>query len=382
MRCPRCRNEDRRYFHQDSKGFYCRKCIRFGKIYVHEALRQKPLYKPKIQTQMHLDYELTSVQQDAIAKVELLYEHHNKVLVYAACGAGKTEITLAQIQQHLAAGKKVGYAIARRQVVIEIAKRLSEAFPNIHVVKVCGGYTNIVDGDLIVCTTHQLYRYHKCFDLLILDEMDAFPFANNDVLQQLAYNACCGKLLLLSATPESSHFQEVKDGYMGQVSVFERPHKQPLVVPKVYRLPFAMQMVVSLLLVLFKKGKWIIFMPKITQVERMEKLCKHICRCRSISSKTKQKDELMEAFNRGDFNLVFATTILERGITIKGVNVAIVSGEHKVYTKASLIQMVGRVGRKFDAPTGLAYIFCKEQTKEIVACQKEIIMMNRKAKIV
>lgn len=380
MKCPRCKNESKLYFYEDAKGIYCRKCIRFGKVYVNQHIVSPQVFKPKIQTKIHLDYELSDVQKDAIQKVELLYEHHNKVLVYAACGAGKTEITLQQIQQHLKDGKKVGYAIARRQVVIELAERLAQAFPGVNVIKVCGGYTNVIDGDLIVCTTHQLYRYHKCFDLLVLDEIDAFPFANNEVLQQLAINACCGKMLLLSATPEAQHFQEVEDGYMGQVSIFERPHKHPLVKPKIFRLPSILQYVLCFLCVMRHKGKWIIFLPKISQVELLEKLCRRFIRCRSISSKTADKDELMAQFNKGEFQIVFATTILERGITIKGVHVAILHGEHVVYTKASLIQMIGRVGRKFDAPAGYAYIFCKRKTKEIEACKKEIIMMNKKAK--
>ena len=37
---------------------------------------------------------------------------------------------------------------------------------------VCGGHTEVTDGDLIICTTHQLYRYYRAFDLLILDEPD------------------------------------------------------------------------------------------------------------------------------------------------------------------------------------------------------------------
>ena len=85
---------------------------------------------------------------------------------------GKTEICFESICGYLAQGKKVGFAISRRQVVLEIANRLRRAFPELSVCEVAQGYTQVTDADLIVCTTHQLYRYPYAFDLLILDERE------------------------------------------------------------------------------------------------------------------------------------------------------------------------------------------------------------------
>lgn len=96
-------------------------------------------------------------------------------IYYVPAGAGKTEITLESICWALSLGKKVGFAISRRQVVVEIAGRLKKNFPELSVIAVCEGFTEITDADLIVCTTHQLYRYAGCFDLLILDELEPFP---------------------------------------------------------------------------------------------------------------------------------------------------------------------------------------------------------------
>ena len=109
---------------------------------------------------------------------------------------GKTEICFESICGYLAQGKKVGFAISRRQVVLEIANRLRIAFPELRVCEVAQGYTQVTDADLIVCTTHQLYRYPYAFDLLILDELDAFPFVGNEVLQAIANQACIGQKLM------------------------------------------------------------------------------------------------------------------------------------------------------------------------------------------
>lgn len=41
MQCPRCGNTDSAWFYQGSRGFYCRRCIRFGRIMLEEE--QEPV---------------------------------------------------------------------------------------------------------------------------------------------------------------------------------------------------------------------------------------------------------------------------------------------------------------------------------------------------
>ena len=116
------------------------------------------------------------------------------------------------ISESLRTGRKICFAIARRQVVLELAQRLSEIFPSADIVPVCQGHTDQLTADLIVCTTHQLYRYSGSFDILILDEPDAFPYRGNPVLHGLAESACNGHTIFLTATPDDVLKQRVKDG--------------------------------------------------------------------------------------------------------------------------------------------------------------------------
>lgn len=56
----------------------------------------------------------------------------------------------------------------------------------------------------MICTTHQLYRFYRAFALLVVDEVDAFPFVGD---QGLAYAVATalqrnGQLIYLSATPD------------------------------------------------------------------------------------------------------------------------------------------------------------------------------------
>ncbi|MGL6299343.1 hypothetical protein ACR31S_01210 [Streptococcus iniae] len=42
---------------------------------------------------------------------------------------------------------------------------------------------------IIIATTHQLLKFYRAFDLIIIDEVDAFPFVNNKMLNQALENA-------------------------------------------------------------------------------------------------------------------------------------------------------------------------------------------------
>ncbi len=169
MQCPRCLNTDRDYFYRGSRGWYCRRCIPFGRAMLEED--QEPVTLSAIQKgseEYTLRYPLTPAQK-AVSRqcAELIKE--KDVLLHCVCGAGKTELVTESIALMLKEGKKVCFAIPRRQVVLELQERLAGYFPQAEVTAVCGGHTEKTDGDLIVATTHQLYRYYRAFDLLILD---------------------------------------------------------------------------------------------------------------------------------------------------------------------------------------------------------------------
>ncbi|MFQ8581780.1 MAG: DEAD/DEAH box helicase [Holdemania massiliensis] len=141
MRCPRCFNEDPSWFYLGSKGWYCRRCIGFSRMLVCEATElPEPEPKEPLDPHLRLDYPLTPAQQQISDQLCELSETQD-VLVDAVCGAGKTEIVMACLQRRLQRGQQVAVAVARRQVVLELAKRLAAAFPDLSVIPVCQGYT-------------------------------------------------------------------------------------------------------------------------------------------------------------------------------------------------------------------------------------------------
>ena len=170
MQCPRCLNTNKEYFYKGSRGWYCRRCISFGRVMLEEE--NEPVSLSSISEgseEYALQYPLTEKQAEIAVKCAQLIDRMD-VLLHCVCGAGKTELVVYSIAKMLKAGKKVCFAIPRRQVVLELRERLAQYFPHAKVIAVCGGHTSETDGDLIICTTHQLYRYYQAFDLLILDE--------------------------------------------------------------------------------------------------------------------------------------------------------------------------------------------------------------------
>ena len=125
----------------------------------------------------------------------------------------------------------VGFAIPRKEVVIEIYNRLKNDYPSIDIKCVYGGHNIDINGQLIVLTTHQLFRYKKYFDLLILDEADAFPYYDNELLNIFLKDAIKGPIIYLSATIKDAYKKECNN----VVYVNRRYHNVDLPVPKFIR---------------------------------------------------------------------------------------------------------------------------------------------------
>lgn len=380
MQCLRCGNQDFLYFYKDKGIWYCRKCIGFGRVDIGELPKIQKYNKRQIKTTFSLKYPLTKQQKKVSAQIMNHITHHHNVLVYAACGAGKTELVMEAISTYLNVGKKVGFAISRRQVVLEIQERMQIAFSNIKVIAVCEGYTDVTDGDLIICTMHQLYRYHHTFDLLIMDEVDAFPYRDNEVLEHIAMHACVGEKIFLTATPDESMKKDCEEGRLQKVELFQRPHGYPLIVPEVKQGIKVVQYA-YLLKFLFqqrtRKIQTLVFVPTIQLANQLTMWLKFIFKCTSFTSKTKDKEKVIKDFHEKKYEFLISTTILERGITIKGIYIVILQADHIVFNQASLIQMIGRVGRNIEMPTGKGLFLCTKKTADITNCIEALHMMNR-----
>ena len=374
MECPRCGNKDPTYFYRGSKGYYCRKCIKFKRALIDEDIEPFDYHTNVESDEYNFNFKLTDDQIRASKQCKE-FVSYGDVLLCCVCGAGKTEIVVESISSFLSRGLKVAYAISRKEVVVELTYRFQKIFNKAKVVGVYGGHHDDIIGDLIVCTTHQLYRYHKTFDLLIIDEVDAFPLKGNETLMNISLNSAKGNIIFSTATIDSNLQNILKTRKYKTVSLFTRPSKKPLIVPKVIYSPRFLCIVYLYKILHSMANQCIIFVPNKKMCKNFGTLFKKFYSCTYVYSDLDDRNTNIKDFKDKKYKYIFATTVLERGVTIKDVNVIILNFD-RIFDKSSIIQMLGRVGRNYLNPYGDAYIFTNHYDKNIISSIKYLKEAN------
>ena len=80
-------------------------------------------------------------------------------------------------------------------------------------------------------------------------------------------------------------------------------------------------------------------------------------------------------FRKNKYQFIIATTVLERGITIPKINVIILDF-NKIFDMASIIQMLGRVGRDYYDNKGDAYILTNVYSNKLKDVNKYLSLAN------
>lgn len=375
MICQRCLNEDPSYFYKGSKGLYCRKCVQFKRILLQDELNPKEYEVDKYSSYYSFNYDLTPYQKNTSKEILKNLNINKDVLLHCVCGAGKTELVVESISAYLKQSKKVCYAISRKEVVVELELRFKEIFKEARVVGLYGGHTSKQTGDLIVCTTHQLFRYYKTFDLLILDEVDAYPLSGNTTLMNIAVNSCVGNIIYSTATINDFLKEYLKKRNYEEVKLSIRPNLKPLTIPKtIYN--FNLINYLSLYFLLKKlKGQCIIFVSSKALSKKLYRFYKHFISTTYVYSDLKQRNENIAAFKQKKYKHIISTTVLERGITIKDVNVIILNDRKKAFETSAIVQMCGRVGRGLNSK-GEAYILSSSIDSNILEAVKQMKEAN------
>lgn len=188
--------------------------------------------------EMRLHFELTPAQKQAEEEVRAFVaglRGGEEGLLWAVCGAGKTEVTFRAVAEMLQQGKRVLFAIPRRDVVIELEPRLRRAFPAARVLGLYGGSRGkFGSADIYLATTHQAMRFYQAFDLVILDEADAYPYPESRMLHFAVQRARRprGKILYLTATPSPELYERARQGKIFLSRIPARHHGFPLPEPE------------------------------------------------------------------------------------------------------------------------------------------------------
>ncbi|MGR5963385.1 DEAD/DEAH box helicase [Bacillus cereus] len=130
-------------------------------------------------------------------------------------GLGKQRCCFTELTKRFKKGERVCIATPRTDVVLELAPRLQEVFPYIKVAALYGGSVDKEkDAVLVVATTHQLLRYYRAFHVMVVDEIDAFPYCADQMLQYAVKQAMKEKAarIYLTATPDETWKRKLKQG--------------------------------------------------------------------------------------------------------------------------------------------------------------------------
>lgn len=418
--CERCGSTgeklERTYCHTCGQGCaYCTACLGMGRSkcctpYFFIAVRDSFLPDHKV-SRLAWTGKYSADQWRAAERARCFVANPrlglSEFLIWAVCGAGKTELLFPSVAEALSAGGRVLIATPRKDVVLELAPRIQRVFPGARVIAVHGSSAEKwEESDITIATTHQVMRYYRRFLLVVLDEADAFPYHNDPVLYRALSRSVQqnGKLLYLSATPPR-YLQKRLIGKVRSsrgvplysdthVLLPGRYHGAALPVPVVLTLrglhkhvrtnravsPFIEAVRTSLT----ANRQVFVFVPRVDEVERVlvylqKWVPDHAGQMASVHAADPLREEKVLAFREKRYTVMVTTTILERGVTIPKSDVVVLGAEAPVFDEASLVQIAGRVGRSFDDTGGSVLFLQADRATAPKQAVRQIVQMNQLA---
>lgn len=343
-----------------------------------------------------LKFQLTPPQLRASQKLAAFWEEGvGEFLVWAVCGAGKTEVSFGIIAKALNEGARVLVAIPRKDVVQELLSRFEKAFPGVVVAALYGGSGNRhQDAPLTIATTHQCLRFYRNFDLIILDEGDAFPYQGSTMLHFAVRRSLKpeGKMVIMTATPDQNQIAKTRSGRLPFVTIPARPHRKPLITPELVKLNSQLPAIPGpkweppplvrqfLLDIKANRRKGLIFLPTIKLIEMVGKSLIQWAQTQGISgalvhSQVGEREKVKREFSEGRRDFLVASTVFERGITIPDLDVLVLLADYEmVFDSRTLVQIAGRAGR-LGEPARVLFA-AEKTTKAMRDSYQWIVSMN------
>lgn len=397
--CNRCLNDNQEEFVEFDCArcgkvcVYCRHCINMGRMTscTELLLWNGPMPKFPKRHDFKWNGTFTKLQQKASNELlESMKERRNHLL-HAVCGAGKTEILFPAVFHCLQKGLRICIASPRTDVVLELFPRFQQVFPNTIIHALYGDAPKQKGlAQLVIATTHQLYRFEKAFDVVIVDEADAFPYTFDETLQKAVRKAKRqgAPVALVTATPSVALLSKAKKEGWGYSFISKRYHGHPLPVPRFEPLWFYERQINKgripkklaqwTKIRIERKEPFFIFFPTVQLMQQAGPLFQQIHPdILSVHAKDPDRKEKVMKLRNEEIPGLLTTTILERGVTIRNVQVAVVGAESKIFTSSALIQISGRVGRNANYPKGDIVFFHHGISAQMDAARNEILRLNK-----
>lgn len=372
--------------------YYCPYCQNYHRVTEKTLIYHQSWQSPftKREKPLRWEGELSPYQQTISQKLCHQGFQPKTTLIWAVTGAGKTEMIYGLLNQLISEGYRIVYVAPRVDVIKELGERFRSVFPTLHIPCLYAESEDVYSLEpFTVMTLQQLVRFDHCFDVIFIDEVDAYPYTDDPLLKRFVTKALVkgGMKVYLTATLTS----ELEES-LSQMTVYNLPlryHLQPLPVP-VFKwlfqsatyLKYQWIPLVFRRLLKQRKRSVLLFFPNIQQMKRWETLLKSRylqLRIASVSSMDDHRDEKVRKMHQECYDLLLTTMILERGVTFPNIDIWIMDAHHQIYTKQALIQISGRAGRKKDYPVGNVYWLAEGWTEAMTTALQEIKSQNKEA---
>lgn len=402
----------------------CIECRSLGASTGCAALYHRPLpgEAPRPGIRISLPFPLSSRQEQLADALEKLEE---SAFVWAACGAGKTEVTLKAIAHVLRSGGRALFAVPRRDVADQLARRLQAAVQGAEVVLLSGETPErYADAPLIVATVHQALRFRGAFRLIVVDEVDAYPLSVEAWLMRGLARAAHpeGRAIAMSATPPDAT-RRLFGAALRCFTLPARHHGHPLPEPEVWvdagldgvgreapreGEPWLGRLVEHARRTCAAGRKLLIFVPYVRWSLALPQLLLErggfspwACGGRArpargdpeatglrgrrlvvtgVHAQDRERRAKVRSMEAGEIDVLVSTSLLERGVTIARLDVLVFAAHcERVYDSAALVQMAGRAGRKQEDPTGRVIFWGARETPAMREAAASIAALNRQA---
>src|SRR5699024_6954061 len=194
----------------------------------------------KIDEPLTWEGQLTEVQQYGSDHILQAVKKREDLQVWAVTGSGKTEMLFPAIAYCLSQGLRICITTPRTDVVRELHPRLEQAFQKTTIDALYGGSPKrLSNAQCLLATTHQLLKHEATFDLIIIDEVYAFPASYDDMLPFAVKRASTthASPTYFTATPRPAAASSLARKQTNTIFIPIRYPTRPLTLPTLHFTP-------------------------------------------------------------------------------------------------------------------------------------------------
>ena len=320
--------------------------------------------------QASLPFALTEAQERSLSEIlaDMRSPYHMNRLLQGDVGSGKTVVAGLAMYAAVTAGKQAALMVPTEILAEQHLQSLTSLFSNLRILLLTGSLKAaerrerldlIKSGQVdLVVGTHALIQEGVHFHdlgLVIIDEQHRFGVAQRRVLREKGQNP---DVLMMTATPIPRTLAITAFGDMGVSIIDQMPAGRKEIITRWVKHQ-QLNLVLDWLVKEIQKGSQAyVISPLIEESEALdlknaialeEELIAYFgnrARIALLHGKMKgeEKEAIMQAFKRGEIDLLVSTTVIEVGVNVPNATVMIIMDADR-FGLSQLHQLRGRVGR-------------------------------------